>query len=191
MYYKNENIDELVTSVLNSERLSADSLLMLFWNTSTNNELFHYLNIHVFFLAFYSGKLLLKKEDVIACIMDLREKEEQLKSWSPETIDTVARKYLALLKHFNLLTASLSKKILHPYLNDRMFVLFVYWLKAQDNLSNILNSEWLKYSFCDQSVFTDRLMLKKYKDYYNFTFTGDKLNIETIHSFKTIYNVIK
>src|SRR5205085_8375486 len=118
-------------------------LLMLFWNSSVNNDLFNYLNAHVYFPSFYSGRLVIKKEEVAACIKELKETEVIVQGWTIVTIETVARKYLTLLKKFNLMEGSLNKAIIHPYLNDKMFVMFVYWITAIEVRSNLLESEWL------------------------------------------------
>lgn len=191
LQYKNDEIQYLLKSILHEEEISNDSLFMLFWNGSVNNELLHYLNIHVYFPAFYSGRLVLKKEEVSACIIELKETEQGIKNWTIETINTVGRKYLTLLKKLNLMEGSQNKTIVHPYLNDKMFVLFVYWITAIESKSNLLESEWLKYSFFDRPVFIERLMQKKFSNYFQLLYTGDKLNIEALVPYSTIYHDIK
>jgi hypothetical protein len=181
----------LVRSILAAESISHDSLLMLFWNSSRNNDLLHYLNSQVYFPAFYSGRLIIKKEEVSACIKELKETEAIVQGWTIVTIDTVARKYLTLLKKFNLMEGALNKKILHPYLNDKMFVLFVYWLNAVETKRNLLESDWLKYSLCGQQVFIERLLQKKFSKFFQLTYTGDKLKIETSTPYETVYDAVK
>ena len=82
---------------------------------------------------------------------------------------------------------SLNKTISHPYLSDKMFVLFIYWLLAIENSSNIINSQWLQYCFLENQVFLERLMQKKYTKFFNITYSVDKLKIETIYSYQEIY----
>jgi len=189
--FKNIEQASLIKSMILSESISQDSLYLLFWNASVNNELLHYLNSQVYFPSFYSGRLVIRKEEVGACIKDLREKEEQLKEWTIVTIETVASKYLTLLKKFNLLEGSNTKKILHPYLSDKMFVLFIYWLTATETSSNLLESEWLKYCFCEQPIFIERVMQKKFAKFFQLTFTGDKLKIEPTIPYQYIYDGVK
>lgn len=191
LHCSNNETTSLVNSILSSETISHDSLIMLFWNASLNNELLHYLNIQVYFPAFYSGRLIIKKEEVGACIKELRETEEIVRGWSIMTIETVARKYLTLLKKFNLMEGGLNKKILHPYLSDKMFILFIYWLKAIETKTNLLESDWLKYCFNEQSVFLERLMQKKFAEFFQFAFTGDQLKIETTIPYEKVYYAIK
>lgn len=189
--FNNKQIEYLVKSILSIELISQDSMIMLFWNSSFNNDLLHYLNANVYFPSFYSGRLIIKKEDVSSCIKELKETEEVVKAWTILTIETVGRKYLTLLKKFNLMQGSLNKTIVHPYLNDKMFVLFLYWITAIESRTNLLESEWLKYSFCERPLFIERLMQKRFAKYFQLNYTGDKLKIETTIPYEKIYDAIK
>ena len=187
----NAEVEALVRNMLEGEKLSNDSLLLIFWNASFNNELLNYLNTEIYFLAFYSGRISIKHDEVVACLKDLKEREVELKKWSDSTLQITASKYLTLLKKFHLMEGSLNKTIIHPYLNDKMFILFVYWLKGIESKSNLLDSEWLKYSFCERSVFIERLMQKKFAKYFELNYTGDKLKIETTVLYEKIYHAIE
>jgi len=189
--FKNKDIENLFTCSLDEESITNDSLLLLFWNAAFNNELFNYLNEQIYFVSFYSGRISIKQDEVIACLKDLKEREIELKKWSDSTLNVTASKYLTLLKKFHLMEGSLNKTIVHPYLNDKMFILFVYWIIAVEAKSNLLESQWLKYSFCERPVFIEKLMQKKFSKYFNILYTGDKLKIETIIPYSTIYHVIK
>ena len=189
--FKTKESELLVKNMLENEGITADSLLLLFWNASANNELLNYLNNEVYFTAFYSGRLTIKQDEVIACLKDLKERENELKKWSDSTLYTTASKYLTLLKKFNLMEGTLNKKIIHPYLNDKMFVSFIYWLCATEVKSNLLESEWLKYSFFEKPVFIERLMQKKFSRFFNLLYTGDKLTIETLVPYPNIYHAVK
>lgn len=187
----NAEVETLVRSTLTGEKITNDSLLLIFWNASYNNELLNYLNTEIYFLAFYSGRISIKQDEVVACLKDLKEREIELKKWSDSTLKITASKYLTLLKKFHLMEGSLNKSILHPYLNDKMFILFVYWLASIESKSNLLESEWLKYSFCERAVFIERLMQKKFAKYFHLNYTGDKLKIETTVTYEKIYHAIK
>lgn len=187
----NSDIEVLVRDMIQNENISNDSLLLIFWNASFNNELLDYLNQQTFFLAFYSGRISVKQNEVAGCLKDLKERVSKLKRWSDSTIEITASKYLTLLKKFHLMEGSLNKTILHPYLNDKMFVLFVYWITAVEVKSNLLESEWLKYSFSEKSVFLERLMQKKFSKYFQLNYSGDKLKIETTMPYEKIYHAIK
>jgi Putative inner membrane protein (DUF1819) len=187
----NAEVEVLVRNVLDGEKITNDSLLLIFWNASFNNELLNYLNTEIYFLAFYSGRISIKQDEVVACLKDLKERENELKKWSDSTLQTTASKYLTLLKKFHLMEGSFNKTIIHPYLNDKMFILFVYWLTTTESKSNLLDSEWLQYSFCERPVFMERLMQKKFAKYFQLNYTGDKLKIETTIPYEKIYDAIK
>jgi hypothetical protein len=189
--FNNPEIESLTRSILKNEKITKDSLLFLFWNASFNNDLLGYLNTYIYFISFYSGRITIKQDDVIACLKDLRERESELKKWSDSTLLETASKYLTLLKKFNLMEGSLNKTILHPYLTDKMFVLFVYWLTSIESKSNLMESEWIQYCFCERTVFIERLMQKKFSKHFQFTYTGDNLKIETIIPYKDIYHAVK
>lgn len=187
----NAKVETIVRDIIGNENISNDSLLLLFWNASFNNELLNYINAQTYFIAFYSGRISIKQDEVAACLKDLKEREIELKKWSDSTLLTTASKYLTLLKKFHLMEGSLNKTILHPYLNDKMFILFVYWITAVEIKANLLESEWLQYSFCEKSVFVERLMQKKFTKYFQLNYTGDKLKIETTMPYENIYDAVK
>jgi hypothetical protein len=185
--FSNKKIEVLFRSILSVEIISADSLLMIFWNTSFNNQLLNYLNEKVYFPALYSGRVAIKQPEVSACLTELKETEPELKKWADSTIEVTASKYLTLLKKFNLMSGSLNKSINNNYLNDKMFILFVYWILAVETKSNILESTWLDYCFLERKIFIERIMNKKFSKYINIYFTGDNLKIEPIIEFENIY----
>lgn len=180
----------LVSSFLENEKISKDSLLILFWNASLNNELLNYLNCNVYFPAYYSGRSVIKKDEVIACLSELKQTEKNLKEWSDSTIATTAYKYLTLLKKFNLMEGAVNKSIIHPYLTDRMLVIFIYWLLSVESKPNLLESPWLNYSLCEKQIFLERIMQKKISKYLLINYTGDKLKIELSILYEKIYNTL-
>jgi hypothetical protein len=187
---KKPSLELIIRQSIKISATSSDTLLLLFWNASANNELLLYLNDKVFFPAFYSGRVSIKKEEVEACINELKETETDLKKWSKDTIKTTARKYLTLLKKFGMMEGSVNKSIVHPHLNDAMFVLFTYWIAAISEKPNLVNSSWLPYCFSEKQSFLDRLLQKKFSKYFNVVYTGDKLSIEPLIPYESIYEHI-
>lgn len=188
--FKHPYLEKIVKPAIKSDNISADTLLLLFWNASANNDLLFYLNEQVFFPAFYSGRVSIRTDEVVACIMDLKHQEEAKIKWSDITIKTTASKYLTLLKKFGLMEGAINKSIIHPHLSDEMFVLFAYWIAAISDKPNLVDSGWLQYCFSEKQLFLDRLLQKKFSKYYNVVYTGDKLSIEPIIPYKSIYEHI-
>jgi len=186
--FKTKEVEVLVKSVLIGEQISADSLLILFWHASVNNELLGYLNQKTYFPAFYSGRISLKADEGVACLKELRESEPEIKEWADYTIEKVSSKYLTLLKKFNLMEGSQNKTFAYPYLSDKMLVLFVYWLLAVEPRPNLLESQWLKYCFTEKQIFLERVMQKKFAMFFNLYYSGDNLKIEPIVPYEKIYD---
>lgn len=187
---KNPELETIIRQTIKANTTSADTLLLLFWNASANNELLFYLNEKVFFPAFYSGRVSIKNDEVVACIKDLKQSEKDLQKWSEITVTTTASKYLTLLKKFGLMEGSVNKSIVHPYLTDELFVLFTYWIAAISDKPNLIESHWLSYCFSEKQSFLDRLLQKKFSKYFNVVYTGDKLSIEPIIPYELIYEHI-
>lgn len=188
--FRNNDLGKLFQSIFLSEATSANNHLFLFWIASTNNDLLSYLNEKVYFPAFYSGRIAIKPPEVSACLKELRESESSLKKWSDLTLDTTASKYLTLLKKFGLMEGSQTKTIVHPYLNDQMLMVFIYWLLAVETKANILESSWLKYGFLERQVFIERIMQKKFNKFIEVNFSGDKLKIEPTIPYNEIYDIL-
>jgi hypothetical protein len=190
IHCSSKGFEEILYQSMRVEGMNAHVLILLFWNASANNDLLFQLNEKVFFPAFYSGRVSVKNDEVVACIKELRMSRVELKSWSDLTITMTASKYLTLLKKFGLMEGSMNKSIVHPHLSDGMFVLFAYWITAISDNSNLANNPWLSYAFCERQILIDRFLQKKFAKYFNVVYTGDKLRIETIIPYDQIYEHI-
>lgn len=184
---KKSELKSIIRQTIQTNTTSSDSLILLFWNASSNNELLFHINDKVFFPAYYSGRVSIKNDEVIACIKELKLSEDDLKKWSEITVATTASKYLTLLKKFGLMEGSVNKSIVHPNLNDNLFILFVYWIAAISDKPNLVNSSWIPYCFSEKQSFLDRLLQKKFSKYFNVVYTGDQLSIEPIKTYDSIY----
>jgi hypothetical protein len=188
MKFSNPKVEVLIRKAVENEGISFDSLLILFWNASANNELLHYLNEKVYFPALYSGRVSIKKDEVVACLNELKQTEVIIQKWSDSTINTTASKYLTLLRKFNLMEGGTKKTISNRNIDDKMLILFIYWILAIETKPNILESKWIKYCFIEKEIFIQRIMQKKFMKYYNLNYDGVKLKIETIFSYGEIYD---
>jgi len=191
LHFSNKDMEALCRQLIRAKGIDSETLLVLFWNTAFNNQLFHYLNEKVFFPAFYSGRSGIKRDEVVACMDDLKQTQPVLREWSASTLLTTASKYLSLLKKFGLMEGSLTKTICYPYLSDEMFIIFIYWLVAASSMPNLLKSEWLVYGFTEIQPFIDRLMQKKYAIFFHITYTGNRLEIETQINYQNLYETLQ
>jgi hypothetical protein len=187
---KNPKLSCLIRPAIEHNVTSAETKLLLLLNASANNELLFQLNEKVFFPAFYSGRISIKNDEVLAYIKDLKKSENQLQNWSELTLKTISSKYLTLMKKFGLMKGSVNKSIVHPYLSDESFILFVYWMVAVSDKPNLVENPWLQYFFSEKQIFLDRLLQKKFSKYFNVIYTGDNLSIEPIIPYENIYEHI-
>jgi len=189
--YRNQSIEAIIRRSLDTNGLSDNNLLLLFWNMSANNELFNYINTNVFFPAYYSGRASIRKDEVLACLVDLKQKEIAIGDWSTNTIDLTASKYLTLLKKFHLLEGVQRKSILHHFINDEAFLNFIYWVIEIEESKNILNSKWLQYSLMEEDVFIEKIMQKRFMKIFNIDFTGNILQIEVLIPYEVMCDEFK
>lgn len=190
LHFKNKELELIFRNVISKESISNDSLLLIFWNASNNNDLLNYLNESVYFPAMYSGRVGIRTPEVVACLNELKETEQDLKKWADSTIEMTASKYLTLLKKLNLMEGSQNKSIKHTYLSDKMLVIFIYWILSVEPKSNLLESSWLKYSFSEKQNFLDRILQRKFSKFFNITFNGDYLKIEPVLSYNLLYDAL-
>jgi len=186
LHFRTEGIKKLVQTSLFKDELSKDNLILLFWHGSSNNFLLEYLNENVYFPAYYTGRVSMTGKEPEACLIE--SGLDEIKGWSDSTLDMVSTKYLTLLKKFGLMEGRMTKQLIHPFLSDRMFVVFILWLTQIETKSNLLNSKWIKYSFMEQQFFIERLLQKKFVRFFNVIYTGDKLSIEPQIEINTIFN---
>ncbi len=76
---KNEIVHSILSQYIQESGITSDSLLLLFWNASVNNFLFSYLNESVFFPALYSRRSVIKKDEIVSTIFDLKQSQDSLK----------------------------------------------------------------------------------------------------------------
>lgn len=186
--FTNPETKIILKDAIEAEDISQNVLFLLFWNASNNNLLLNILNERVFFPAFFSGRITIKSSEVVACIKDMKASHPELKTWTEYTLTKVASKYLTLLKKFGLMEGGLNKTIVHPFLSDKMFIVFLYWLKAIETQTNLINSPWLQYGMMEHTTLLERLMNKKHVKYINIIYTGDRLEIETKIPYQEIYH---
>lgn len=179
----------LIGNLNNNEKTQA---LILFWLFSINNTLFYELNRDVFLKYYFQGRAELPKDDVIAYIKDLISRNKELKGkWSEKTIDTIAYKYLTILKKLHLLEGKQKKTFCFVSISDELLATFIHIYELMDNRkSNILDDEFLPFSLISQENILDRLKKIGKKDWIKMNYTGTSLKVEGSFNEKEIINGI-
>ena len=190
---KNKTIDELASVLMlyfkNDENAQA---LLLFWLFNTNNKLFFELNRDVFLKYYFQGRAELPKEAVIAYIKDLINRVDELKGkWSEITIDTIASKYLTILKKLKLLEKKKKKKFTLIRVSDELLAVFIHLIDLLENRKgNFLEDDFLGFTFISKDNILDRLKRIGKKDWVKLNFNGVALQVEPVFNNNNIIDGI-
>ena len=187
---ENKNINDLFSTFIKEMNIS-ENLYYLFLLFSFKNDLFRYLNENIFFPIYYSGRRIIKKEEVEICLRDLQKNNETLANWSESTITTTASKYLTPLKKFGLLSGVQKKEIIYKNLSSEEFLVFVYFLSIAEKNSNKIHSEWIKYSFYENDFFLQKVLEKQLIRYVEVQYNGDNLKLKPMINYDKLYETSK
>lgn len=190
---KSEAIDELASSLMlsfkNDENAQA---LLLFWLFSINNKLFFELNRDIFLKYYLQGRAELPKEAVVAYIKDLISTNEDLKGkWSEITIETIASKYLTVLKKLKLVEGTKKKKFTLVRVSDELLAVFVHIISLLDNKkANFLEDDFLSLTFISKENILARLKQIGKKEWIKLNFNGVSLQVEPVFNNNNIIDGI-
>jgi hypothetical protein len=178
--FKSDDHKELLINFFKTNLSMTSKQMILFWQFLSTNQLFHEITRDVFFKAYFSGRVSLPKDDVVAYIKELISQNDDLKgSWSQITIETIASKYLTILKKLDLLEGTNKKSFKHIQLSNGELLIFIYLIKIfEPENPNILNSKFLGFSFISKDSFLNRVKQLAKKDLFEMSFNGEQLKIE-------------
>lgn len=190
---KNTQINELTAILMphlkNDETTQAT---ILFWLFSINNKLFFELNRDVFLKYYFQGRAELPKDAVIAYIKDLISRVDELKGkWSEITIDTIASKYLTILKKLKLVEGNQKKKFILNRISDEQLVVFIHLINLLENTkANFLEDDFLSFTFISKDNILDRLKRIGKKNWIKLNFNGVTLQVEPVFNNNSIIDGI-
>lgn len=190
---KNKTIDELASNLMlhfnDDENAQA---VLLFWLFSMNNKLFFELNRDLFLNYYFQGRAELPKEAVIAYIKDLISRVDELKGkWSEITVETIASKYLTILKKLKLLEGNQKKKYTLIRVSDELLAVFIHLFSLIENRKgNFLEDDFLSFTFISKENILDRLKRIGKKDWVKVNFNGLALEVEPVFNNNNIIDGI-
>ncbi len=186
-----EHVALLKSFFLNQAALT-DREMVLFWQMAINNRLFREISQNVFLKIYFSGRVGINKDDIIAWLKEFLSQNKSLNlKWSEKTIETLATKYLNLMTKLNLLEGSRNKVFKHIRPTAESLIIFIYFAKLfQPFENNFLANEFLPLCFVSPEDIRDRLKKLSLKGYLNMTFNGTALNIDFVHSYKGICDAL-
>jgi len=190
--FQNKEHEELITNLFSHQMSLETQQLILFWQFSLSNRLFYEISRDVFIKNYFSGRVSFVKEDIVAYIKDLGSTTSELKDkFTDITINTIASKYLTVLKKLNLIDGKQKKTFKHIQISNEALVIFLHLLKAIDSSgADILRNKYSSLSMISSESFAERVKQLAKKDFYNMSFNGVALKIEPIHTNKGIADVL-
>jgi hypothetical protein len=192
LQFKNKEHQDLIQTIFSKQVPVQDKKLVLFWQFALNNRLFREISTLVFAKTYYSGRTSITKDDVIAYLKEFLYRNDTLQiSWSEKTITTLSTKYLNLMSKLGFVSPGRLKTFEHIRPSSQAQVLFLYFARLiSPSVSNILTNELLPISFISPHDIQDRLKKLSLKGLFNMNFDGVDLNIELIHSYRGICDVL-
>jgi len=190
-FYGHEH-EELIQEIFKNDKSLTDRNLILFWQFALSNRLFREISTQVFTKLYYSGKAMISKDDIIGYLKEflLINKTLNLK-WSESTINTLSTKYLNLMTKLNFLQGAKKKSFCHIKPSSEALVIFLYFVELYNSsIKDLFKSEILSLSFMASDDILERLKKLSLKGLFNMNYNGISLNIELIHSYKGICDVL-
>ena len=179
---ENKSVNEFIANLLTVEELDdIAKAIILFWIFNINNELFRELNNKLFLKYYYQGRAEFPTKDVEAFIKDLINRTDELKGrWSDITVNTIASKYLTILKKLNLLDGAKKKSFCFITISDELIacLIHIYSLMNQQS-ANFLEHEFSQWMFISKDSILERLKKTGKKDWIKMSYTGSALRVES------------
>lgn len=175
LQFANEAHKRLFMSSLCSDAFSLnEKLLMLFWQLTYTNFLFHRITDEVYMKAVYQGRASIQGEEILAFLHYVKEQEPQDLTWSELTMKVVSSKYLTLLKKLGLVDGTVKKHILHPLITNDLFVWFVRWCQLVFPDDRSIHNPYIRFGFMDDETLVMRLKKIDNIKYWNISQIGSK-----------------
>jgi YD repeat-containing protein len=121
---------------------------LLYFYAAQNDRTLRDLVVEVIYPRHLGGYTDLPKDYVIRALQDWVADDRMTSNWGEETIDRVARGFMATLRDFGVLQGTKQKRIAPIYLPTPSFVLIALWLQKHERSGDlVLNSDNWKLFF--------------------------------------------
>lgn len=169
-----------------------DKEMILLWQFALNNRLFRELTANVFVEIYYSGRVSVSKEDIIAYVKEfIVGKSIEGPGWSEKTISTISTKYLNLMSKLGFVSSGRNKGFNYIKPSSEALVLFLYFAQVYaPKTKNLLANEFLPLSFIPEEDLQSKLKKLSLKGLFDMNYNGVSLGIELKHGFKEICDVL-
>lgn len=177
--FKTPHHQALLENIFKSDTSLFTKQLVLFWQFSIVNTLFFVINNNVFIKNYFSGRVLFPKENIEAYIKEIISNHPELKDkWSKLTIETIASKYLTILKKLDLVEGSVKKNFKHLQITNEALLIFINLVLAvEPECSNFFDAKLFPLCFVSKENFLIRAKELAGKDLIELSFNGTSLKI--------------
>jgi len=171
--FENSNHETLIRSLFNTNDCYAIKNLALFWMMGINDHLFENITKQAFIKAYYSGRVQIKNDDIVAYLRHHRESSPDIQKWSDATIKTVASKYLTFLKKIGFLKGRQKKEFKYIQVDNYSLIYFIYLIQAVDpDQPDILKNRYIDYLFIEKSNLINTLKKAVFTEFFDIHSTG-------------------
>lgn len=192
LQFKNQNHKDLMRSIFISDLSNDVHKFIAFFQMAINNDLFSQLTKDVLLELLFKGRLTVDKALFISYLYNLRNQYNDQINWTDSTIDTIAYKYLTLMKKLGFLKGSVKKEFCHFIPTDEILILTVYLIKSLGNeFPNLLDNPYSSLLMLSQEGLIERLRTITVQDYLTISTMGYYMKIDLKYSYKDIVDVIR
>ncbi|WP_138994211.1 hypothetical protein [Larkinella sp. C7] len=178
--FHSKEVELLFKAALQSRKLSEEAKKrVMALQFIAGDPLFQSLFIDCFIPVVNSGRITISKHDVIAYIDENIRLDTLNVTWSRETIDTVSRKFLSVLKKLNFLDGKVKKTLVDTYTGPDFLVFFHYWLQAFNETSNALTSRFFPLLMVSKEKYLFLLKQEAIRNKIDWSYSGDKVQVST------------
>ena len=142
------------------------------------DELFKVLFNKCFVKILQNGRISINKHDIIAYLDEQIRSGEIEIDWTRETIETVSRKFLTILKKLGFVEGKVKKTIREPYTASDFLIFFHYWLIAHNEASNILTSFFFPLLLVSKEKYLFLMKQPEIREKLDWEYTGEKFKVE-------------
>ena len=190
--FKNQDHEDLIIALFSHNISFETQQLVLFWQFAFSNRLFFEISRDVFIKNYFSGRVTFGKEDIVAYIKDISSSTPELKDkFTDITINTIASKYLTVLKKLDLIDGKQKKTFKHIQVSNEALVIFLHLLKIVDSDStDVMHSPYLSLSMISPASIAERVKQLAKKEFFDMSYNGVSLKIEPKYTSKEIADVL-
>lgn len=169
----------LFKQAMASEKLSINAKLRIMTlQFYAVDRLFQILFDECFLNILSSGRVTITKHDVIAFLDEKINNFEIAVDWSRETIDTVSRKFLTILKKLDYLEGKRKKRLKGVYNGSDFLVFYHYWLEAFDDTSDVFASKFFSLLMVSEEKYLFLMKQDEIRDNLDWHYSGNRFTVE-------------